>query len=402
MTTPVGNRWNHTAQSQPEPCFSDDSPMTVSPPTRLVQLRSAARGMLDELSDAAMRQQPHPLLSPMLWHVGHVFFVENYWLAERVFEDTRITDPWRTLYFPEECAKGARGAALPDSPELIDWTLQVAAHNDAYWEKADSYAHPLLAGGYLNAFLRQHYAQHLETMRLGVAQLALETPAPAQTLRPVAPSRQAISVAACDVTLGCAAIEAYDNEQPPVIVPVADFEIADTPVSNAEWAGFMAADGYHRAEFWDDAGWAWREQMDIEHPQHWQPQGDGQWAIHGLHRAPAMADEPVHGIGWYEARAFARYAHARLPSEREWEAARRADRLRGIGQVWEWCDEAFAPYPGFRAFPYEGYSMPWFDGAHFVVRGASVHTEPDVRRPSFRNFYPPTHRHIFAGFRLAW
>lgn len=376
--------------------------MTARPPSRLVQLRQTARAMLDGLSDADMRRQPHPELSPMLWHVGHVFFVENYWLAERVFEDVRITAPWRQLYFPEACAKGERTNVLPDASDLVDWTHEVAAHSDAYWDRATTCEHPLLADGYLHSFLRQHYAQHLETMRLGAAQLALETPVPGQTLWPVVPSRRTTFVPGHEATVGCSSIAAYDNEQPPVSVPVAGFEIADTPVSNAEWAGFMAADGYHRAEFWDDAGWAWRQSMGIEQPQHWVARGNGQWSIAGLRGQVATADEPVHGIGWYEARAFARYAQARLPSEHEWESARRADYLRGIGQVWEWCDDAFAPYPGFRAFPYDGYSMPWFDGAHFVARGASMHTEPDVQRLSFRNFYPPTHRHIFAGLRLAW
>ena len=72
-----------------------------------------------------------------------------------------------------------------------------------------------------------------------------------------------------------------------------------------------------------------------------------------------------------------------------------------VEQVWEWCDDAFAAYPGFSPFPYDEYSLPWFDGAHFVARGASRHTEADVIRPGFRNFYPPTHRHVFAGLRLA-
>jgi iron(II)-dependent oxidoreductase len=359
--------------------------------------------MLDGLSERDMARQPHVELSPMLWHVGHVFFVESYWLAERVFGDTRATDPWHALYSPEDCAKAARSAAVPDAEELLAWTHSVSVDNDVYWQRAVEMDHPLLTGGYLHAFVSQHYAQHLETMRLALAQLALaDKPAPATAWDCAAPSRDAVIVPAGEVTLGHAAIEAYDNERPPVTTTVEEFAIANAPVSNAEWAGFIANRGYDRSELWDADGWAWRQKIGVDHPQHWRHLADGRWGIAGLRGEAAAPDEPVHGIGWYEARAYARYAEARLPLECEWEAACRAERLANTGLVWEWTDDAFAPYPGFRAFPYDGYSRPWFDGAHFVARGASVHTQADIRRPSFRNFYPPTHRHVCAGLRLAW
>ena len=86
--------------------------MTANPPTRLVQLRERTRQVLDRYDETELCRQAHPDLSPLLWHVGHMFFVENFWLAEQVFGDTRVTDPWRTLYFPELCAKGERSARL--------------------------------------------------------------------------------------------------------------------------------------------------------------------------------------------------------------------------------------------------------------------------------------------------
>ena len=72
-----------------------------------------------------------------------------------------------------------------------------------------------------------------------------------------------------------------------------------------------------------------------------------------------------------------------------------------IGNVWEWTSTAFAPYPDFRAWPYEGYSAVYFDGKHFVLRGGSWATRPWSLRASFRNWYIPEARQIFAGFRLA-
>ncbi|MBS63906.1 SUMF1/EgtB/PvdO family nonheme iron enzyme [Salinisphaera sp.] len=374
--------------------------MTANPPTRIAQLRQASVAMLDGLSPAEQRCQSHPELSPMLWHVGHVLFMETYWLAERVFGDSSVTEAWRDLYVPEISAKDARSARLPDAADLRAWASALAEENDAYWQRANDVDHPLLTDDYLAAFVRQHYAQHLETMRLVRAQLALaaDDVMPA-AIEPAQPDGRFETIAAHSVDIGTPTIDAYDNEQPVFTAHPATFAIAPYCVTNDQWLGFIQAGGYECREWWDAAGWAWREQAQVQHPQHWQPLADG-WAIAG-DTTPDVGARPVHGIGWYEARAFARYAGARLPRELEWEAARRAGVLGDVEQVWEWCDDAFYPYPGFRAFPYDGYSMPWFDGAHFVARGASVHSEPEVCRPGFRNFYPPTHRHVHAGLRLA-
>ena len=109
---------------------------------------------------------------------------------------------------------------------------------------------------------------------------------------------------------------------------------------------------------------------------------------------------------------------ARLPTEAEWEHAARshADRsprigvrcggTRGaatdfIGNVWEWTSSTFAPYPGFEPDPYTGYSQPYFDGTHRVLRGGSWATQDRIARVAFRNWYQPEWRVMFAGLRCA-
>jgi len=72
-----------------------------------------------------------------------------------------------------------------------------------------------------------------------------------------------------------------------------------------------------------------------------------------------------------------------------------------IGQVWEWTSSTFDAYPGFVAFPYEGYSKDWFDGEHRVLKGGSWATRRRLCRASFRNWYHPHVREMFAGCRLA-
>lgn len=370
----------------------------------LKQLREAARAALADCGDTEARRQYHPDLSPLAWHLGHVFFVETYWLREVVCGDARDTAPWRELFFPEFNAKDSRAAQLPPLAELLAWTRRLEADNRSYWRTATAGGHRLMADGYLAAFLRQHYAQHLETMALVHGQRALcsHDDAPRQTLHtPATGPAEAIAVAGGDIVVGSDDPHTYDNEQPAHLRRLADFRIADTPVTNAEWLAFVEDGGYRRDALWSQAGRQWRDRTGAAAPQHWYRHPEGGWYCPDP-AEPLHPDSPVHGICAHEADAFARWAGARLPHEHEHEHAVRTGSI-GLGNgVWAWCANALFPYPGFRAFPYDGYSMPWFDGKHRVLRGASSYTYPEVRRATFRNFYPESHRHVRAGLRLAW
>jgi iron(II)-dependent oxidoreductase len=173
---------------------------------------------------------------------------------------------------------------------------------------------------------------------------------------------------------------AYDNERPRHVVELAPFEIDRTPVSNGAYA-----------EFVEDTG--------AEPPMYWERDGDA-WIRTAMgRRDPVDPDAPVVHVSWHEADAFARWAGKRLPTEQEWEAA--YPHLQGVGQAWEWTSSDFLAYPGFEAFPYREYSEPFFGGTYKVLRGASWATDPNVVRPSFRNWDLPQRRQIFAGIRCA-
>jgi EgtB-related family protein len=124
----------------------------------------------------------------------------------------------------------------------------------------------------------------------------------------------------------------------------------------------------------------------------WQQWRHGRWQL-------LDQSLPACHLSAHEARAWCRWAGRRLPSEAEWvRAAQLAPDAFRWGDVWEWTDSRFAPFPGFVAHPYRDYSAPWFDGRP-VLRGASFMTQPRLRDVHYRNFFLPHRRDVPAGFR---
>ena len=164
----------------------------------------------------------------------------------------------------------------------------------------------------------------------------------------------------------------------------------------------MLNGGYENSSWWSDAGWRWLQDTGVISPGHWRQTRDGNWYALNYDGPEAVrASDSVTGINFYEAEAYCKYAGGRLPHEFEHEVGAVKGSIQ-VGGAWEWCSNYFFPYPGYRPYPYDNYSMPWFDQQHYTLRGASRFTRPPVRRPTFRNFYTPEKRHVFAGVRVAF
>jgi ergothioneine biosynthesis protein EgtB len=197
----------------------------------------------------------------------------------------------------------------------------------------------------------------------------------------------------------------FDNEAPRHRQWLEPFLLAETLVSNGDYAAFIADGGYRRAELWMSEGWAVVQERGWCAPRYWR--GDWEFSLAG--RRPRHPQAPVRHLSWFEADAFARWSGGRLPSEAEWElvvaqAAQPGGRPlpQAFTALWQWTASPYRPYPGFRAAPgavgeYNGKFMT----SQFVLRGSSFLTPAGHARPSYRNFFAPHCRWMAAGLRLA-
>ncbi|AKO98212.1 hypothetical protein MALG_03066 [Marinovum algicola DG 898] len=215
---------------------------------------------------------------------------------------------------------------------------------------------------------------------------------------------------------------AYDCEGPRHKTFLSPYEIANRPVTNRDWIGFIEDGGYGDARHWLMEGLAVAQREDWQHPLYWWQQ-DGTWWTFTLRGPqPVALEAPVVHVSYYEADAFARWAGARLPTEAEHELAFRdrpiAGNLMGDGDdigmlrpmpgagvwgdVWEWTASDFAPYPGFR--PPEG-ALGEYNGKFMVnqrvLRGGSCATPREQMRATYRTFFYPHQRWQMMGLRLA-
>jgi gamma-glutamyl hercynylcysteine S-oxide synthase len=365
---------------------------TPSPGDALAALSEARQrtlALVQGLDDEALMKVHSPIMSPLVWDLGHIAAYEDLWLGHRLGGLALLKSELAEVYDAFETPRAVRGeiAAL-GAAEAFAYMHEVRER------VARTIAERGIGDGFVCEMVVRHELQHTETMRqtLALAGLLAADERPADMLGAGARGQgedQWLELPAGTFALGASEQGfAYDNERPRHMLKLRAFQIARHPVSNESWMRFSEGGGYERREWWSDEGWAWKEQQDI---------------THDASAATAAPLAPVCHVSWFEADAFARAHGARLPSEAEWEKAATWDQpgIRDVGAVWEWTSSTFGGYPGFVAYPYREYSQVFFGERYRVLRGGSWATSPRVKTLTFRNWDLPQRRQIFAGVRMA-
>lgn len=425
----------------------------------ITDARDRTLALIEPLDEGVLRRVVDPLLSPLVWDLGHIANFEQRWL---IGSDDDALDH---VYNPFEQPRDVRGE-LPllnpaDCLAYMDNVREVVIDR---FETLDPFVIELVI---------QHEQQHNETMlqllnQLGDYRPPAElvrgfTPPPrspqhmrlretaARAFRPAASATLADWVAfpAGKYRIGSQPRAAedfvYDNEREQHEARIDGFEIATRPVTNAEFQEWIELGGYKKRHWWSEAGLEWLDEVGVEMPAGWQRDGDV-YLQNGFGEPRRLdPDAPVCHISWFEADAYARAHAARLPTEFEWEVAASYDPRRPehspprryawgdaswvpgaanldqlafgtvsagatdhgfglidmLGQVWEWTSSEFSAYPGFEPFCYREYSEPFFDSGYKVLRGGSWATRARSVDNRFRNWDHPQRRQIFAGMRLA-
>ncbi len=442
-----------------------DSPVASDPETEAPEvLRSRIAGELERtrrrstsltdcVDEGELTRAHSTLMSPLVWDYAHVGNQEELWLVRDVggrepvrtdidhlydaFRQPRTDRPALPLLSPTESTgyvREVREKAL----DVLERSPLRRPRGPAGW----------VTDSFMFGLVLQHEQQHDETMlathQLRIGEPALHAEAPPEPRGPAWP--EDVFIAPGPFTMGTSTDAwALDNERPAHRVEIGGFFIDRYPVTNGEYAEFVAAGGYDDPRWWTEEGWDHRVTAGLCAPLFWEP--DGSWWLRrrfGV-RKPLLADEPVVHVGFHEAQAYAAWLGKRLPTEAEWEKAARfhprsGETLRNpwgaadpgpghanvgqrhleparigaypagaspsgthqmIGDVWEWTSSDFVPYPGFAVMPYEQYSAAFFGRAYKMLRGGCFGTDSPVARATFRNWDHPIRRQIFAGFRCV-
>jgi ergothioneine biosynthesis protein EgtB len=419
--------------------------------------RERSRTLFDLLSEDAYYSRPINLRQPIVFYEGHLpAFSFNTLVKrglgrpsidaqlERLF--ARGIDPAEESYSPDSAAWPSRSIVQAFVDEADRQVLHALAH-----ENLDRPGDPLLDSAEAVFTILEHEAMHQETLLYMWHQLpheqkrrphgytpVTESSAPTTEWVGLPPGRATLGVARGSIRFG------WDNEHPAHMVDVPAFSLETQNVTNERYRAFVEAGGYRDPRWWQPDDWAWIQRARLAHPLFWE-QRDGGWSWRGMFDwIPLPPSWPVY-VSHAEASAFARWAGARLQTESEfqraafgtfdgserthpwgeaeptpshgvfdfssWDPEPAGTHPPGrsawgiddlVGNGWEWTRTPFEPFPGFRAMlSYPEYSADFFDGEHYVIKGASPATARELLRPTFRNWFRAHYPYVYATFRLA-
>jgi ergothioneine biosynthesis protein EgtB len=421
--------------------------------------RARSKAVFDLIDDEAYYSQPIALRHPIVFYEGHLPAFSFNTLIKRGLGRPGIDARLEQLF-----ARGIDPHESRDSASQATRRWPTRREVQAFAEEADrqirdalAYAaieqpgHPLLDRGEAVFAILEHEAMHQETLLYMWHRLPFEhkrRPAGyAPLVRGVPPVQQWIEVPAGRATLGRDREEltfGWDNERPAMVSDVSAFAIERHDVTNDAYLEFLEAGGYGDSRFWQQADWAWVQSQGVRHPLFWE-RHDGRWYWRGMFDlVPLPPAWPVY-VSQAEASAYAAWRGGRLPTEAEfqraaygeptgaerqypwgngppeprhgamdfssWDPVPAGSHSAGqsawgvddlVGNGWKWTSTTFAPFEGFTAMPsYPEYSADFFDGEHFVMKGASPVTAKELLRPTFRNWFRARYPYVYATFRCV-
>ena len=366
--------------------------------SKLAAARTQLRALIIGLPDTGWLGPHAANLNPPLWEYGHIVWFQERWCL-RLQTDGR--------YLPSLLANAD---ALYDSstvPHDTRWRLpllEVAAADDYAGRVAEAIGARLRSEldnnlAYFTELCLYHELMHIEAWWMAFQDLGY---APPTQLPPmVLPPTQRLTLAESEIALGSTpdAGFIFDNEKWQHSVHVPAFDIDTTLVRQGDFLEFIESGGYQDRGHWSEEGWVWRSASNAHHPVYWRKQ-NGIWQVRHFDQwHPIHTDTPLLHVNLFEAEAYASWSERQLPTAAQWLRATQSPEFLW-GQAWEWLREPFAPYPGFAPDPYQDYAQPWFH-THWELRGGGPVTDPQLKRPGFRNFYLPHRRDAFSGFRTV-
>ncbi|ADG11153.1 L-histidine N(alpha)-methyltransferase [Caulobacter segnis] len=384
---------------------------------RYRRVRRRTETLAAPLSPEDQAAQSMPDASPTKWHRAHTtWFFETFLLAPFLPGYAAYDPDYGYLFNSYYESVGPRqprpqrGLLTRPSAQAIG---AYRAHVDAAMER--------LLDGPLTEEIRErldlglaHEEQHQELILMDILHLFAQSPlspayhAGGQARRADPGPQRFHRYAGGLVEIGADKTGfAFDNERPRHRVYVAPFRLSDRLVTNGEWIAFIEAGGYQRVDLWLSEGWSTAQAEGWIAPAYWRQEDDGTWTTMTLRgRGPVDVAAPVLHVSYYEAAAFAAWTGRRLPTEAEWEAAATASGDMGLrqlyGSAWQWTSSAYTAYPGFK--PGAG-ALGEYNGKfmvnQMVLRGGCEATPPAHSRATYRNFFHPDRRWMFAGVRLA-